>query len=239
MKPRSNVRVPTEFARAIAASPDDDQPRLAYADWLDAAGHADRAELVRVQCELARMPPKPPRCYRLVRGHDFRTCEWCVWSSSHAGTWYRLLDRSMTLSGRHTQMLWGGRSTGEWADLRVELERGCAVLTGTLAAVRRALPYVLERDGFAWPVVTDVAPVSYFNERTQGYALYHTPSWVMPNSSSQRDEVPDDLFVRLRAMDPDRCLLSEYGVVSYMLWPSAAAANHAVSYAVLALALGW
>lgn len=33
---------------------DDDAPRLEYADWLDEQGDAERAEFVRVQCELAR-----------------------------------------------------------------------------------------------------------------------------------------------------------------------------------------
>src|SRR5262245_8993000 len=48
---------------AIAANPDDDTPRLVYADWLDehrpdrvpsaAAGPSARAEFLRVQCRLA------------------------------------------------------------------------------------------------------------------------------------------------------------------------------------------
>lgn len=45
-----------DFMRAILADPDDDTPRLVYADWLDerAGGYSPRAELIRVQCELAR-----------------------------------------------------------------------------------------------------------------------------------------------------------------------------------------
>src|SRR5437899_1980594 len=39
---------------AIRAAPDDDAPRLVYADWLDEHGHPERAEFIRVQCELAR-----------------------------------------------------------------------------------------------------------------------------------------------------------------------------------------
>src|SRR4051794_586533 len=41
---------------AIRANPDDDTPRLVYADWLQEHGDEDRAELIRVQCELARLP---------------------------------------------------------------------------------------------------------------------------------------------------------------------------------------
>jgi uncharacterized protein (TIGR02996 family) len=39
---------------AIRAAPDDDAPRLVYADWLDEHGQLERADFIRVQCELAR-----------------------------------------------------------------------------------------------------------------------------------------------------------------------------------------
>jgi uncharacterized protein (TIGR02996 family) len=38
---------------AIRANPDDDTPRLVYADWLQENGEEDRAEFIRVQCQLA------------------------------------------------------------------------------------------------------------------------------------------------------------------------------------------
>jgi uncharacterized protein (TIGR02996 family) len=41
---------------AILADPEDDAPRLVYADWLDEHGDSDRAEFIRVQCDLARRP---------------------------------------------------------------------------------------------------------------------------------------------------------------------------------------
>ncbi|MBM3978970.1 MAG: TIGR02996 domain-containing protein [Planctomycetes bacterium] len=43
------------FVRGIAADLYDDTPRLAFADWLDEHGEHDRAEFVRVQCELEPM----------------------------------------------------------------------------------------------------------------------------------------------------------------------------------------
>src|SRR5262245_4711995 len=39
--------------REIVECPDDDLPRLVYADWLDDHGQAERAEFIRVQVELA------------------------------------------------------------------------------------------------------------------------------------------------------------------------------------------
>jgi uncharacterized protein (TIGR02996 family) len=44
------------FLSAILDRPDDDLPRLVYADYLDERGDADRAEFIRVQCELAALP---------------------------------------------------------------------------------------------------------------------------------------------------------------------------------------
>lgn len=46
---------PTEraFIDAIICRPDDDAPRLVFADWLDEHGHDVRAEFIRVQCKLA------------------------------------------------------------------------------------------------------------------------------------------------------------------------------------------
>jgi uncharacterized protein (TIGR02996 family) len=41
--------------REIQARPDEDAPRLIYADWLEEHGDPDRAEFIRVQCQLARL----------------------------------------------------------------------------------------------------------------------------------------------------------------------------------------
>src|SRR6184192_4170663 len=46
---------------AIRQAPDDDAPRLIYADWLDEHGQPERAEFVRVQCAMERIPPRTAR----------------------------------------------------------------------------------------------------------------------------------------------------------------------------------
>ncbi len=51
------------FLEDVLASPHDDAPRRIFADWLeDRGGPADvaRAELIRLQCELARLPERAP-----------------------------------------------------------------------------------------------------------------------------------------------------------------------------------
>jgi uncharacterized protein (TIGR02996 family) len=49
------------FLQAIIEAPDDDAPRLVYADWLDDSGDPERAEFIRAQCELARPGPTGAR----------------------------------------------------------------------------------------------------------------------------------------------------------------------------------
>jgi uncharacterized protein (TIGR02996 family) len=53
------------FLQAINDSPDDDTPRLICADWLDDHGDPDRAEFIRTQCQLARLPEDAPETVRL------------------------------------------------------------------------------------------------------------------------------------------------------------------------------
>jgi uncharacterized protein (TIGR02996 family) len=47
------VNLPEEFMAGICADKSDDIPRLIAADWLDEHGESDRAEFIRVQCEIA------------------------------------------------------------------------------------------------------------------------------------------------------------------------------------------
>ena len=48
--------------RAVIASPNDDLPRLIYADYLEERGQNKRAEFIRVQCELASKRDADPKC---------------------------------------------------------------------------------------------------------------------------------------------------------------------------------
>jgi uncharacterized protein (TIGR02996 family) len=50
-----------EFLQTIIQNPEDDAPRLVYADWLEEHGDADRAEFIRVQCELAKLDESDPQ----------------------------------------------------------------------------------------------------------------------------------------------------------------------------------
>ena len=67
------------FVEAIAADPDDDAPRLVYADWLEERGDP-HAELIRVQCERATMRWDDPRREQLQpRERRLVATIWAAW----------------------------------------------------------------------------------------------------------------------------------------------------------------
>jgi uncharacterized protein (TIGR02996 family) len=88
---RSRRRLSEEAAllAAIIAEPDEDTPRLAYADWLDenspdqnpspAPGGSARAEFIRVQCRLAADPFDDPDYPELLE----RELDLSDWLTSH------------------------------------------------------------------------------------------------------------------------------------------------------------
>ena len=68
------------FLQAILDNPDDDTPRLVYADWLDENGDPERAELIRIQCEEAKLDAGNPRLGELMsRGMDLLSANGKRW----------------------------------------------------------------------------------------------------------------------------------------------------------------
>jgi uncharacterized protein (TIGR02996 family) len=53
------------FQRAICENPDDDTPRLVFADWLQEHGEEERAEFIRLQIQLARRTYQPREAVQL------------------------------------------------------------------------------------------------------------------------------------------------------------------------------
>jgi uncharacterized protein (TIGR02996 family) len=60
------------LSRAILAHPDDDTPRLIYADALEDVGESDRAALIRAQVELARAPEYDPTAVGIRNSEAYR-----------------------------------------------------------------------------------------------------------------------------------------------------------------------
>jgi uncharacterized protein (TIGR02996 family) len=83
------------FLEAITAEPEEDAHRLVYADWLDDQGgddNAARAEFIRVQCALARLPRLAPRRQDLLareqailRGYE---AAWAAPLRGIVSSWY-------------------------------------------------------------------------------------------------------------------------------------------------------
>ena len=71
--------------RAVLDAPDEDDPRLVYADWLEENGQPERAEFIRVQIELARLDEYDPRRPGLERRQD-------ELRKKHAAAWCEPLD---------------------------------------------------------------------------------------------------------------------------------------------------
>src|SRR5262245_19144453 len=69
--------------QAILDAPDDDAPRLVYADWLDEHGDAARAAFIRVQVQLARLTVDDPSHARLTQSErtllGANRAAWCEW----------------------------------------------------------------------------------------------------------------------------------------------------------------
>src|SRR5262245_43458423 len=55
------------FRKAVLADPDDDLPRLGFADWLEENGQPERAAFVRAQVRLAAMDEDDPARAALLR----------------------------------------------------------------------------------------------------------------------------------------------------------------------------
>src|SRR2546425_6662579 len=78
------------FIAAILEDPDTDAPRLIYADWLEERGDP-RGEFIRVQCELARMPPDDHHRLEMAEREkqliESNADSWLGPSLQNLGTW--------------------------------------------------------------------------------------------------------------------------------------------------------
>jgi uncharacterized protein (TIGR02996 family) len=75
--------IPAEQAAllaAIVAEPDDDTPRLAYADWLQEQGYVEQAQFIRDSIKLAGMRPRAsqyrPLAQRLAKVAEVNGRQW-------------------------------------------------------------------------------------------------------------------------------------------------------------------
>ncbi len=68
------------FIQSIREAPNDDAPRLIYADWLEEHGQTDRAEFIRVQCRLAHLTEGgAEQSALLARAEGLLRAHWNEW----------------------------------------------------------------------------------------------------------------------------------------------------------------
>ncbi|MEO2090389.1 MAG: TIGR02996 domain-containing protein [Gemmataceae bacterium] len=67
------------FVAAIATAPEDDLPRLVFADWLDEHGEPDRAEFIRTQIEAERTTDADRKAALERRAADLFAEHWPRW----------------------------------------------------------------------------------------------------------------------------------------------------------------
>lgn len=100
-----------DFLDAIAADPRDDAVRLVYADWLDEHDEPKRAELIRLQIDLAADPNKYacffPRPYFRAEVFSVATCGHCSRCRALARLHARQRELVIDLSGKMSDALGG------------------------------------------------------------------------------------------------------------------------------------
>jgi uncharacterized protein (TIGR02996 family) len=85
------------FLQDVCERPDDDAPRLIYADWLEEHGQQGQATLVRLDAQIEALPADDPRRRQLELDRDeLRTellGEACVGGEPPGPSWLELWSR--------------------------------------------------------------------------------------------------------------------------------------------------
>lgn len=113
--------------------PDDDTPRLVYADWLDEHGQPERAEFIRVQCEMAAIPDPPPEPTIGARSasREQRLAALMEWKKKWRALYYRLRERERELLAVGIIKNDGPRDWHRWLPEAIRPDCKITVLTDT------------------------------------------------------------------------------------------------------------
>lgn len=133
---------------AVLREPDEDTPRLVFADWLDEHDEPARAEFIRVQCEIARMGT-PPKC-QTPSGTIITSCDDCGDELCPAYPWHKARNE---LRRRERELLEANRV--EWLK-----DAPCKMDAWSLDVPMQAYVYgmrVAYRRGFVTELITSAA----------------------------------------------------------------------------------
>src|SRR5215207_7697089 len=92
------------FLRAIYDAPDDDTPRLVYADFLEEHGDADKAAYIRYECEAARADDIRVRelttaVRDMIEHHRGQFGTPWPWDAEHSSRGFPYADRPIEVKG--------------------------------------------------------------------------------------------------------------------------------------------
>lgn len=128
----------TDFMAAIYAAPDDDVPRLVFADWLQEHGEEERGDFIRVQCEMAAIPIPPDSetigLRSSVREQKLRAL--LDWKKRYRKTYYVLRARERELLEAHRYSWTDGLLGPDWKVCGLGDETGSVVVEFTRAGER-------------------------------------------------------------------------------------------------------
>lgn len=134
--------------RAIVRHPDDDTPRRVYADWLQENGRAEEAELLRVQCDLARAEPRDPDYSDLLdRDEELR-----LWLAAHVPGPRPTFPAGLSVEGGSWWWPYTERGFPRFLEFDGALKSGARAMRALASALERAFDALPTR----WLVVRDV-----------------------------------------------------------------------------------
>jgi uncharacterized protein (TIGR02996 family) len=132
---------------AVRANPEEDTPRLMFADWLDEQGDeasATRAEFIRLQCELARLDDGSDSqpLFEFLRDRDFVTGPSADWTKIDDGIHRRiaLTMRAEDLFGQHGEAWLPKLKAVEWHG-RVRSAASRSFLKDASSSFHRGFPH--------------------------------------------------------------------------------------------------
>ncbi len=111
---------------AICADPDDDVRRLAFADWLEENGQGERAEFIRVQCEIAGHERRTGSLY--ITGPEGRRVRELLCRHAYDWTSPIMRGRSHRVDGATVRMPSDGMLEWEVVFRRGFIEKACCMI---------------------------------------------------------------------------------------------------------------
>jgi uncharacterized protein (TIGR02996 family) len=120
--------------RAIVRHPDDDTPRLVYADWLQENGRAEEGEFLRVQCRLAAADPDDPEYPELTD----REAELRLWLGAHVPGPRLTFPAGLSVEGGAHWWQWTHRGFPRFLEFDGYERYGVKAMRALAGAVQRA-----------------------------------------------------------------------------------------------------